>query len=119
MKNKLFVLLLIMLGWSNIAQAQISHGGTPISFTDTTCMAQNNCATISLSILDNDSLLLVDSLMSVNDSLESDRFGISRQVNIGLSSGTWEVLEDSSRLWRLHVASSGSYAFNVILSMRI
>jgi len=106
-----FLLIPGLIGLSISAQAQISSTGVPFSFSDTSCIPQINVQTITLPFVDNDSLMNVDSVLQVSDSSFIFRFGIALEVNKGMyDAGTWEVLPDSSRLWRFHLKSVGAYS---------
>ena len=110
MKKSLFLsCILFLLSYS--VEAQISFYGIPVSFTDTNCLPQSNVQSIVLPLINNDSLLQADSIYQVNnDSTKGFNFAIPVKMNYGLTnSGTWEMLPDSSRLWRLHLTSQGSY----------
>jgi len=107
----LLYIVLIYLYQVNQLIAQISQEGSPISFSDTTCLPQNSVQCIILPGIDNDSLLTADSIVASTQETKILNFGAPISVNYGLvNSGTLETLSDSTRLWRLHLTSGGSHS---------
>jgi len=103
----------LLIGLLSVNQlfAQISQGGIPISYSDTSCLPQAGLQCITLPVMDNDSLLNADSIATWTLETKIFNFGAPVNVNLGVSnSGTWETLTDSTRLWRLHLRSAGSHS---------
>lgn len=103
-----FLLLLFNVQFTN---AQISEDGTPISSKNTSCLPQNAIQSIYFPSVNNDLLLRDDSIANIDDSLKTLNFGITLQANYGINNaGTWEILTDSSKLWRLKLVSQTAYS---------
>lgn len=92
----------------NSANAQISKGGTPPSFSISPL--QDSVAVIQMPTLNIDSLILNDTVTDF-----SFRFGYAIDVNMGLdNSGTWDTLQNGDKIWRLKVSSQNAYSINLI-----
>ncbi|MFQ6008954.1 MAG: trypsin-like peptidase domain-containing protein, partial [Candidatus Zixiibacteriota bacterium] len=90
--------------------AQVSMGGTPISFTRTT---RADIHTVTMPPVDVAALLAEDSIEQSKG--VPYRFGYPFEVSYNLNnSGTWEVLSDGGRLWRLRIECPGAYSINLI-----
>jgi hypothetical protein len=99
-----------VLGGCFGAFAQIGHGGTPYSFKK---RAVNAFVSVSLPSFDNQMLLQEETAVEKKD--EGYQFGKEIAVNYRLdNSGTWEVLPDGGRLWRLGIVSKGAYSLNLL-----
>lgn len=110
--NKILVICGVILSFLfQKSNAQIGQGGVPKSFTEP-CSPQIQC--VYLPKVNNDSLIFLDSISKHNGKSCSEflfNFGISLQANYDFnSSGTWELLPDSSKLWRIHIVSNGAYS---------
>jgi len=89
------------------AEAQISRGGTPPSFSAT---VKDSVPMILMPVVNVDSLLQND---TVNDF--SYRFGYAFDVDMGLyNSGTWDTLTNGDRIWRLRISSPDAFSINLI-----
>lgn len=103
----LLVLCLLLL--SPHANAQLSKGGTPKSFTET---LDSRFGSVTMPALDVDALLAEDAEMSKD---EPFRFGYGFEVNYRLdNSGSWTELPDGGKVWRLRIESPGAYSINLI-----
>ncbi len=106
-----FVLLSIfILLTANYTSAQVSKGGSPLSFLRT---VKTSIHTVFMGRVDVPSMI-------AEDEVESSkgiplRFGAPFEVNYNMNnSGTWETLGDGSRIWRLRIESEGAYSINLV-----
>ncbi|MCD4747044.1 MAG: S1 family peptidase, partial [Bacteroidales bacterium] len=94
-------------------KAQISQGGTPISFEKNNLL-DNKIPKEIMPIFDINKLLLEDSIEEYAGGFPW-RFGKDIDVNYDLeNSGLWETLENGDRIWRLNIISVGAYSINLI-----
>lgn len=92
------------------AFAQVSIGGTPYSFNN---RVGNNIATVQMPPVDVAALLAEDEIEQAQGL--PFRFGFPHEVELNLNnSGTWEILPDGSKLWRLNIYSPGATTINLI-----
>ena len=109
--KKIFSALVIFLISFAQTIAQISEGGIPESFKHSNIKAQKSIQCVFLPTVNNVSLLVLDSLKMAVDSFGPYDFGITLQARYNINnSGTWDTLNDGSRLWRFHLVSKTSYA---------
>ncbi len=93
------------------AVAQISQGGTPISFQHN---LRSEVQTLTMPYFDLQQLLVEDSLDQLAGGVPY-RFGKSHEVYFTLeNSGIWEELGNGDRLWRLRILSDDAYSINLI-----
>lgn len=102
--RKFYSLLFVFLGVVFYTQAQISQGGTPLSF------AKNHLTEsvefISLAAPDMEKVRAEDQELDTKSG--KYRCGIVLPVNISPeNSGTWDILPDGSKIWRVMIASNG------------
>ncbi|MCH7534506.1 MAG: hypothetical protein IH948_01945, partial [Bacteroidetes bacterium] len=110
-KVKQFYFIMILLLLNCKIYAQIGQGGIPTSVTDSSCSSQINIQRVNFALINNDSLLVLDSLSNPNGSTKSFNFAVPLPANQDInSSGTWETLSDSSKLWRLQLTSKGAFS---------
>jgi len=94
------------------ALAQISAGGTPVSFSKNFITQPPVAKMPSFDV----------KAMLAQDEEEAKlgvpfRFGKIFEVDLDLdNSGLWTELEDGSRVWRLEISSPGAYSINLIYS---
>jgi V8-like Glu-specific endopeptidase len=106
----LSLMIVIILAGSSLAQ--ISLGGSPVSFKR---QLQADIPAVYQPAIDVASLL-------VQDSIEEEeglpfRFGYPFDVHYTTdNSGRWEVLDDGSRVWRLKIVADGAYTINLLYS---
>jgi len=94
--------------------AQIGHGGTPISFTKD---LQRDVYTITMPPVDVEALIAEDEANAASGAPSPYRFGYGFDVEYSLyNTGTWEILPDGSKVWRLRIVSPGAYSINLIFS---
>ncbi|MDF1544988.1 MAG: trypsin-like peptidase domain-containing protein [bacterium] len=112
--NKKLLLLLLLIGSLLLvsgAYAQVSVGGTPVSFNKS---LRSDIPSIQTGTVDVDQLLLEDA----QDAIDKDipyRFGYPFDVNYSLeNSGQWETLPNGDKIWRLRVECPGAYSINLL-----
>lgn len=106
-----FILSILCLCIGTATYAQLSQGGTPMSFTKKGIT--NDVPVYTLPTVDVESLLAED---EVNQATKVGpyRFGAELPVDITLAnSGNWEALRDG-KLWRQSIKSTGAYSINLI-----
>ena len=107
------ILILFALGLAvsaKNAQAQISAGGTPPSFSKT---LRGSVPTIATGDVDVERLLKEDEEDAKFD--VPFRFGYPFDVNYNTeNSGIWETLPDGSRIWRMRITCPGAYSINMV-----
>jgi hypothetical protein len=110
--NQLFTLCLIVLS-ANV-MAQVSSGGTPLSWTNDLIPEMNTSEV--LGVVDVDALKAEDKAESQYKDIPL-RFAYGHEVNFNSSnSGSWFVLPNGDRIWRLQVKSKGALSMNVTFS---
>ena len=113
-KITLITLLLsgMILGIVQNSSAQISQGGTPVSFTDKSI--SDNIEMIELSKPDMELILLEDEENIQSPFPGPERVGVSIFVNLNpYNSGTWTNLPDGGKLWRLKLRAEDALALGV------
>ncbi len=109
-RNVLVLLAGIVLAVGMSAQAQISSGGTPVTFSQPTRGAVDVYRTATV---DRQALLAEDLAEQSKDL--PPRFGFPFDVRLDMdNSGTWETLADGTRIWRLRIESPGAYSINIL-----
>lgn len=104
-----FIVLLIAI---QPAQAQISKGGTPLSFGNKTASSIPSVITTDV---DHQALLAEDELEAGKEI--PLRFGFPFDVRYDLNnSGLWETLANGDRIWRLRIESPGAYSINLLFA---
>jgi len=110
MKNTIIVFILVLFSFSSYAQ--ISHGGEPYSFKN-----EGLKSIIDYRVLpeiDLETLYMEDEI-DENDPDIPWRFGKDIAVDYSLlNSGTWDVLPNGDRIWRLEIISYGAFSINLI-----
>lgn len=110
MNRFLFIFSFLSLFIHPVSEAQISAGGFPESFHSKEI--SNVFQEISVSP-PNVSQLLEEDLAEADKS-NPHRFAISLPLNINLeNSGTWENLEDGSRIWRVKIMAAEALALHL------
>ena len=108
--HQLALIATFLLLTANFAVAQVSKGGTPLSFLRT---VKSSIQAVSMSKVDVPSLIAEDEIESAKGI--PLRFGAPFEVDYNMNnSGTWETLGDSSRIWRLRIESIGAYSINLV-----
>jgi len=108
--NKLlfFVIALSIIIGHQSANAQISKGGIPPSFSSSAI--QDSIPIVQMPSFNIDSLIQSDTATDF-----SFRFGYAIDVNMGLhNSGTWDTLQNGDKIWRLKISSANAFSINLI-----
>ncbi len=113
MKRKQLILTLatFLLAGSAVV-AQISHGGTPRSWSAAKTAA-TDVPVVKMPAVDVAALQAED---AINDALKVGpwRFGHNHIVNLGINNaGVWEELKGGDRVWRIAVESPGALSINM------
>lgn len=104
------LLLLSLTVFATPALAQLSAGGTPPSFE---LNLRNDIETVIMPAIDVDSLEALEEIEYARGL--PYRFGAPFDVNYSLeNSGTWDVLPDGSKIWRLKIIAPLAYTMNLI-----
>lgn len=111
---KLFTLLFIsLLDFSGMSQ--ISKGGLPYSFYGEGL--SDSVSTVTMSIVNIDSILAAEEAMSAAGKPTPFRFGYAIDQNLNMeNSGTWDTIPNGGRLWRLAIRSISAYSLNLIFN---
>jgi hypothetical protein len=112
-------MVVLALLFEQPARAQISHGGTPYSFTH---QVQGGSAPVATMRPVDESALRAEDRAARQQAAQQDsqpkppRFGAALDVSLGIeSAGQWTALPDTSgRLWRLRISSPGAHSINLI-----
>jgi hypothetical protein len=92
--------------------SQISQGGLPLSFQNPQLLSKN-VAVVTMPQVDVKQLMAEDSVNEVYKDVPW-RFGENIAVNLDLNnSGTWEILQNGDRIWRLGIKCPGAYTINL------
>ncbi len=109
---KYISMIVAVLGHLSPAEAQISQGGQPYSFSSTVI---DSIDTRTMAALDVAALVAEDELEAAQGSPLPPRFGYAIKVSLGLgSAGTWTDLPNGDRLWRLRISAPGAYSINLL-----
>lgn len=118
MRNHFLTLVLIgcLCLTSQFAFAQISEGGTPISFSLDIDMRRGGMSTLEMPMVNNQALLIEDEIAKIeNDPNPLFRFGYTINVDIDLkAAGIKKELSCGGNLWLLKIHSDGAYSINLI-----
>ena len=102
-------ILFIILFLINVVIGQVSQGGNPKSFN------LNLRSNINEKVMD---YIDVEALIQEDKQADKEipfRFGYDIPVNINLeNSGTWDLLDDGSRIWRIKIKSEDAFSINLI-----
>lgn len=107
-----FFLVFLLSAFSTIGVAQINQGGTPYSFQNPQ-MVKSAIVVEQMPQIDLERLMAEDLL---NDQYKDVpwRFGENLYVNFNLTnSGTWDLLSQGDKLWRLGIRCQGAYSINL------
>ena len=110
MRNKYKIIpVIVFLFLSEIVLSQISEGGTPLSFSGKVSTAFQE---VFIAPPDLDLLAREDAIQSKDGS--GYRFAVLLPVNLNMkNSGTWEEMDDGSKIWRLRLFSEGAEAVSL------
>ena len=107
MKRLILITIIAILGVNSFAQ--ISHGGRPLDWEG---KSARNLDFEKLSAPDREELAMED---AVNDQYKHIpyRFGVEYEVDFDSeNNGTWNVLGDGTRVWRLGISAPGALTLN-------
>ncbi len=98
---------------SNTGIAQLSMGGSPISFSQ-----KLKNADVDIKVMPNIDLTAVQKEDQVNDTRQMPyRIAVPTAVSFSLeNSGTWEDLDNGDRIWRLNISSPRAKAISLLYS---
>ena len=105
-----FVHLVFML-FSTLLVAQVTNEGIPKSWELN--LETDKVSTVFLPSFDIDQIRAED-LINDNNFDAPWRFGYTHSVDYGLEDGSWTVLENGDRVWRLLISSEGALSLNFI-----
>ncbi|MCX6294504.1 MAG: T9SS type A sorting domain-containing protein [Bacteroidetes bacterium] len=110
-RNLLSVLMFSAVLFCNTANAQLSQGGMPYSFSSGND-AKQAIDFVNMPTFD---LVALQTEDAINDLSKGPfRFGYNHMVNMGLSnSGTWTSLSNGDRLWQMGLKSIGAQTLNL------
>jgi hypothetical protein len=117
LRRFLLVFVLLLIFSVQFIQAQISSGGTPLSFT--LALSPASIPTVTLAIRDN-AVLRAQAKASEDQAIAAGSaipYQVADVVDVHFdlkNSGKWETLPDGSRLWRLRIHSPGAEAIHLI-----
>lgn len=114
MKGNILILGIIFLTYSALTFAQISKFGTPKSF-DTKLSPELN-KNIKFRTVDATNITAYKAEDVIKDAKKDSpwRFGENIFVDYGMNnSGTWDILENGDKIWRLGVYSPGALTINL------
>ncbi len=110
MKRSILIVGAMLLS-AGAVRAQISYGGTPISFTQ---RLSTVVPTQLMPRVDVVALLAEDDFNNRNK-LGPYRFGETFSVDLSLdNSGAWESLSNGDRLWRLRISAPNAYTVSAL-----
>ena len=120
MKKQL--LSILTLGLSICSFGQISEGGLPTTFSKTiqgeTSEFQSNYQIIDLGEPNMVSVYAEDALIEAKH--EGYRTGINHSVSYSIiNNGTWELLDNGDKIWRLGVKMSGAQGLGLYFSQAV
>ncbi|MFM2393307.1 MAG: hypothetical protein RLZZ546_1289, partial [Bacteroidota bacterium] len=110
MMNRLLLVLSLLVSIFKFSQAQISHGGRPLSFDNP-----------SLSPIEYNVMKEIDLARLRREDRENEgrkdipfRFGENIIVDFDIKShGQWDILNDGSKVWRLGIQCNGAKTINL------
>jgi hypothetical protein len=112
--KKVFFIVAIAV-FCSMLNAQISEGGMPFSFQDSTITPFTKVPFFNMPSFNVDSMLKEDSLQ-IGHAVPF-RFAKAFDVNLSIkNSGLWNTLKNGDKIWRLGIQSKGAYAINVLFS---
>lgn len=108
--KKIVIICILSIFPAIIAFSQISQGGSPLSFSAKNISPQ--IERILVPAPDMEKIIMED--------LEYDGFGRATRMGVIIpigvtpeNAGTWDILDNGDRLWRLHIQTEGAEAVNL------
>lgn len=115
LRNFLLIICAIQFILTSALYSQMSKGGNPISFRKQMSDI-NQVPIITMPAFNVESMIQEDSIQSLKG-FKSMRFAKAFEVKIDLKSqGLMEAVNDSGKIWRLGIKSSGAFSINIIFS---
>ncbi|MDQ3192155.1 MAG: trypsin-like peptidase domain-containing protein [Bacteroidota bacterium] len=112
--KKIILLITAFLGFASMLRAQISEGGTPLSFGQKIASQLNSDFPEEILPFVNVATLLAEDAVEEQYKNIPFRFAYPHQVNFTTAnSGKWDVLSNGSKIWRLKITSTGAYSLNL------
>ncbi len=112
--KKLF-LLVVFLCVGNLAIAQVTNEGEPLSWS-LQSLNKENISPVKMKPFDLNKIKAED---AINDTKRDVpfRFGHELKVNLGLeNAGVWNELANGDRIWRINIISEGATSLNFVFS---
>ncbi|MCB0782586.1 MAG: trypsin-like peptidase domain-containing protein [Flavobacteriales bacterium] len=114
MKTFNTIALIAIAGLQLPATGQVSFGGSPIGIRAEK-LGLPRAETHVMPAVDTDALLAEDATREASGFKEPWRFGYNHSVHLGTdNAGTWDVLPNGDRLWRLSVECPGALSINFV-----
>ena len=114
MKHIWTIALVALAGLQLPVSGQVSFGGSPIG-TKAEKLGLPRAVTHTLPTVDVDALLAEDAVREASGIKGPWRFGYNHSVHLGTdNAGTWDVLPNGDRLWRLSVECPGALSINFV-----
>jgi PKD repeat protein len=108
-----FVLLFVLLLGTNSLFAQIDQGGTPLSFQNETL--RDNVDNVFVNPPNMEEERRLHDYLEKNG--EAYHVAVPMDVDFDMSSaGSWDILEDGTKVWRLRITSEGAEALSLYYS---
>ncbi|MEA1874399.1 MAG: PKD domain-containing protein [Bacteroidota bacterium] len=111
-KNATFFLLFVLLLNASNLFSQISQGGVPLSFTLKSDLS-SEIDNVFINPPD------MEAVREFHDYLEKngEMYRVAEPIDVSISmenSGTWDVLEDGTKIWRLRITSEDAEALSLL-----
>ena len=111
MKRPYIILIILIFCFGNILNAQISHGGEPLSFKQS---VSKSATVFNTPSFDYQQLLLED---NADSRTKPYRYGKLHEVNLSPdSSGTWNTNSNGLRIWQIKIHSEKAYSLGLIFN---
>ena len=108
---KFKIVHLVFMLYSTLLVAQVTNEGIPKSWELN--LETDKVSTVILPSFDIDQIRAED-LINDNNFDAPWRFGYTHSVDYGIEDGSWTVLENGDRVWRLLISSEGALSLNFI-----
>ena len=106
---KLKLLFICSVFMFNDVSAQISQGGLPRSFE----LDLRDNVEIKFTDKINEEELIIEDKASDKDTPFRFGYDIPTKINL-LNSGTWEILNNGDKIWRIKIISENAFSINLI-----
>ena len=119
MKTFWKISLLLLAGLPLPVLGQVSFGGTPIG-TKADKIGLPKSTAVMMPEVDVETLLAEDAAREATGIKGPWRFGYNHSVHLGTdNAGTWDVLPNGDRLWRLSVECPGALSINFVFDLYV